>query len=177
VAPLFAATDRATQARTSTPAAMLIPAPFTTQSALLTLHREASPEKESVMVYHGSCHCGAVRFRIDAPEQLKCQECNCSICSRSGYLHLIVPQSKFELLSGENALTCYTFNTGVARHLFCSHCGIKAFYVPRSNPDGYSVNVRCLDPVPTDLEIEPFDGQNWESHADGLKHLSEEGSG
>jgi len=126
------------------------------------------------MIYRGSCHCGAVEFEVEAPERVVCQECNCSICSRSGYLHLIVPRSRFRLLRGEAFLTTYTFNTGVARHLFCSICGIKSFYIPRSNPDGYDVNVRCLEPAPAECVIEPFDGKNWERHARELAHLSKE---
>jgi hypothetical protein len=97
------------------------------------------------------------------------------MCSMTGYLHLIVPASRFRLLRGGDRLTAYTFNTGVARHLFCRRCGIKSFYVPRSNPDGYSVNARCLDrSTIADLEIEPFDGRNWEQSAAALAHLSRE---
>jgi hypothetical protein len=93
----------------------------------------------------------------------------------TGFLHLIVPASRFVLLRGSEALTTYTFNTGTARHLFCRRCGIKSFYVPRSNPDGFSVNARCLDPTTiATLIVEPFDGQNWESSADALRELSRE---
>lgn len=120
------------------------------------------------MIYEGGCHCGAVRFEVEAPEQIKCGDCNCSICSRSGFLHLIVPRSRFKLLSGSEDLATYTFNTRVAQHYFCRICGVKSFYIPRSNPDGYDVNVRCLDPEPAELTIEPFDGKNWEQHAHEL---------
>jgi hypothetical protein len=126
------------------------------------------------MIYDGSCHCGAVRFEVEAPEKVTAQNCNCSICSKSGFLHLIVPKSKFKLLSGEDNLTTYTFNTGVAQHKFCKVCGVKSFYIPRSNPDGYDVNVRCLEPEPKEIFIEKFDGRNWEMNAGRLKHLSEE---
>lgn len=126
------------------------------------------------MTYRGSCHCGAVRFEVEAPERPVCTDCNCSICSKSGYLHLIVPKSKFALLSGAESLTTYTFNTGVAQHKFCKSCGIKSFYIPRSNPDGYDVNLRCLEPQPKDLIVKPFDGKNWEQHAHKLAHLSKE---
>lgn len=126
------------------------------------------------MWYQGSCHCGAVKFEVEAPETMKCEECNCSICAKFGYLHLIVPKTRFRLLQGESSLTTYTFNTGTAKHLFCKVCGVKAFYIPRSNPDGYDVNVRCLDPQPATLEIEPFDGQNWELHGGKLAHKSKE---
>ena len=126
------------------------------------------------MLHQGSCHCGAVAFEVDAPERPVVQRCNCSICTKSGFLHLIVPKSRFRLLKGESALTIYTFNTGVARHSFCKTCGIKPFYVPRSNPDGIDVNVNCLDPVPLDWPVEPFDGREWEANAASLAHLSKE---
>jgi hypothetical protein len=124
------------------------------------------------MQYQGSCHCGAVRFTVDAPEQLEVERCNCSICSKSGYLHLIVPAARFRLLAGEDALTTYTFNSGVAQHTFCRVCGIKPFYTPRSNPDGIDVNVNCLDTRPQALRVVEFDGQNWEQHAHTLAHKS-----
>jgi hypothetical protein len=112
----------------------------------------------------GGCHCGAVRFRVRAPASIVVHDCNCSICSRSGYLHLIVGREDFELVSGAGELVEYRYNTGTARHLFCGRCGIKSFYVPRSHPDGYSVNARCLDPGQLrDMTIEPFDGRNWEA--------------
>lgn len=92
----------------------------------------------------------------------------------TGYLHLIVPKSAFTLVEGQEALETYTFNTGVAKHYFCSTCGIKSFYIPRSNPDGYDVNVRCLDPAPEQIEVQMFDGQNWEDNAHEVAHLSKE---
>jgi hypothetical protein len=126
------------------------------------------------MKYQGSCHCGAIRFQVEAPEDLEVEECNCSICTKSGYLHLIVPKPRFRLLCGEEHITTYTFNTGVAKHLFCRVCGIKPFYIPRSNPDGYDVNVRCLDTRPRSISIVQFDGQHWEQHAHTLSHKSKE---
>lgn len=123
------------------------------------LGRYVSAGENEAMIYHGSCHCGAVQFEVEAPERIKCGDCNCSICSKSGYLHLIVPRSKFKLLKGEENLATYTFNTGVAQHKFCKTCGIKSFYIPRSNPDGYDVNIRCLEPQPKEQIIEPFDGK------------------
>jgi hypothetical protein len=123
----------------------------------------------------GGCHCGAVRFEVDAPRRLAVQECNCSICAMTGYWHLIVPASRFRLLTDPGSIQEYAFNTGVARHLFCRRCGVKSFYVPRSNPDGYSVNARCLDRATIEaVTVEPFDGQNWERSADALRHLSVE---
>ena len=125
----------------------------------------------------GGCHCGQVKFEVQAPAEIKAIECNCSICSKSGFLHLIVPQSHFALLQGWEALTTYTFNTGIAKHLFCKICGVKSFYVPRSNPEGYSINVRCLETASiSKVTVEPFDGKNWESHAGELGYLSKSGS-
>lgn len=125
------------------------------------------------MQHTGSCHCGAVVIEAEAPENMEAYECNCSMCRRTGHLHLIVPAAGFRLVSGDRDLSLYTFNTGTARHYFCSRCGCRPFYVPRSNPDGFSVNVRCLDPATIkSLSIIPFDGQDWESNADVVAHLS-----
>ena len=116
-----------------------------------------------MVTHRGGCHCGRVRFEAVAPPRVEVTECNCSMCARSGYLHLIVPKEQFKLVSGAEALTTYQFNTGTARHLFCSVCGIKSFYVPRSHPDGYSVNARCLDEGTVEgIDVEPFDGRQWE---------------
>jgi hypothetical protein len=110
------------------------------------------------VTHRGGCHCGAVAFEVDAPARITVSDCNCSICRMSGYLHLIVPRTRFRLLHGAESLSTYTFNTRTAQHLFCRHCGVKSFYVPRSNPDGYSVNARCLERATIDeLLIEPFD--------------------
>ncbi len=119
------------------------------------------------MVTHtGGCHCGRVRFELRAPEDIVVSECNCTMCSKSGYLGLAVSRSRFTLLDGEDCLTTYTFNTRVAKHLFCRYCGIKSFYVPRSHPDGYNVNVRCLDPgTVRNMTVRPFNGQEWEKHS------------
>jgi hypothetical protein len=123
-----------------------------------------------LVTHRGGCHCGRVRFEVEAPARIEALECNCSICRRAGYLHLIVPRERFRLLSGENSLTDYRFNTGVARHLFCSHCGIKSFYIPRSHPEGYSVNVRCLEPDTIEqLELRSFDGANWEQNVAAIR--------
>ena len=125
-------------------------------------------------VHRGGCHCGKVRFEVDAPADIEASECNCSICSVTGFLHLIVPRQDFRLLAGQNDLTTYTFNTGVAQHYFCKHCGVKSFYVPRSHPEGISVNVRCLDPATIEsLTVTPFDGRNWEQNISQLSPLSD----
>jgi hypothetical protein len=118
-----------------------------------------------MITHKGGCHCGKVRFEVTAPPQIEVGDCNCSMCSRTGYLHLMVPKSRFKLLSGEDALTTYEFNTKTAKHLFCSVCGIKSFYVPRSNPEGISVNARCLDEgTVTGTTFRKIDGRNWEKH-------------
>lgn len=122
--------------------------------------------------YSGGCHCGRVRFVVEAPESVEVEQCNCSICRKSGYLHLIVPQSRFRLLSGRGDLTEYTFNTGLAKHLFCRCCGIKPYYIARSNPDGVDVNLNCLDDPPASVTVVQFDGQNWEQNAASLAHKS-----
>src|SRR5580704_5225461 len=113
-------------------------------------------------VYEGGCHCGRVSFRVTA-DLSRVTECNCSMCAKKGFLHLIVAPEQFELLSGKDALTTYRFNTGVAQHTFCSTCGIHPLYVPRSDPDKIDVNVRCLDGVDVSkLDVKVFDGKNWE---------------
>jgi centromere protein V len=123
----------------------------------------------------GGCHCGRIEFAVEAPAAIEAVECNCSICAKSGYLHLIVPKERFTLLRGAEFLSSYSFNTGIAKHLFCKVCGIKSFYVPRSNPDGYSINVRCLDPKTIDaIEVTPFDGKQWDRSAAAIAHLSKE---
>ncbi|HUG46056.1 MAG TPA: GFA family protein [Sphingomicrobium sp.] len=110
----------------------------------------------------GGCHCGRVRFEaelLDPP--VPALDCNCSICAKTGYLHVIVPHERFELVAGRDSLSSYRFGTDAAEHLFCGHCGVKSFYQPRSHPDSWSINGNCLD-HPVELAIEPFDGRNWE---------------
>ncbi len=122
----------------------------------------------------GGCHCGTVRFEVDIePGVTTARACTCSMCSKTGFIHIIASKSRFKITSGEDALTSYKFNTGVANHLFCAKCGVKGFYVPRSNPDGWSVNARCLDDASGLVTVEPFDGANWEQQP-SLAHLSEE---
>jgi hypothetical protein len=120
----------------------------------------------------GGCHCGAVAYEVLAPDEVELIACNCTICAMTGYQHLIVPKERFRLLSGKRKLTNYTFETGAAKHFFCSVCGVKSFYVPRSHPDGYSVNFRCLDAETfTSVLTTDFDGRNWEQHIDELPPL------
>lgn len=128
--------------------------------------------KESIMIYKGSCHCSAITFEVEAPKVLEADLCNCSICSKSGYLHLIVPLSKFKLISGQDTIETYTFGSGIAKHTFCSTCGVKPFYTPRSNPDGIDININCLDTPPESINITEFDGKHWEQHAHRLASKS-----
>jgi hypothetical protein len=114
--------------------------------------------------YDGGCHCGAVRFRIvvRAPQALAC---NCSICGKKGMIGAIVAHADFELLQGAEALATYQFNTGTARHHFCRTCGIHPFSRPRSHPDDYDVNIRCLDDDGMSaFRVTPFDGRNGEAN-------------
>ena len=114
------------------------------------------------MIYRGGCHCGAVAFEVEGPLEA-IDVCNCSICTMKAYLHWQVPRDRFRLLTSEDVIETYRFNTGVARHYFCRTCGVASFYIPRSNPDCIDVNLRCVEGINLDtLEIETFDGRNWE---------------
>lgn len=133
-----------------------------------------SQQQKAFPTHTGDCHCGRVRFEFNCLPDQVVHRCNCSICERVGFLHLIIPARNFTLLTSWDELTEYNFGSGIARHFFCRHCGVKPFYVPRSNPDGYSVNWRCVDHSSFgDVVIEDFDGQNWEKNAGSLSHLSQ----
>ena len=122
----------------------------------------------ALVTHRGGCHCGAVRFACEAPAEIEVHDCNCSICRKSGYRHLVVPKPRFTLLSGEDSLASYRFGTGVAEHLFCKVCGVKSFYAPRSAPDCFSVNVPCLDPGTVAGEtVIAVDGANWSADDSG----------
>ena len=117
----------------------------------------------------GGCHCGAVRFEAEVPATVEAIDCNCSICAKTGFRHLMVPHGDFTLLSGEAALTSYRFGTGAADHLFCATCGVKSFYQPRSHPGAWSVNVNALDDASRlAITVRAFDGRNWEAAASRL---------
>ena len=121
-------------------------------------------------VCDGGCHCGRVRFRIRLEDDQEIIECNCSMCSKKGIVHFIVPEDRFEILQGEDALAVYTFNTGVAKHMFCKTCGIHAFYRPRSHPDQWDVNARCLDDDGwKSHRVVKFDGQKWEQNVEKIR--------
>lgn len=127
----------------------------------------------SIEVSHphtGGCHCGAVRFRLRLthPEAIRC---NCSICTMKGFVHLIVARADLHIQRGADILTEYRFGTRTARHTFCPTCGIHPFYVPRSHPDGWSVNAHCLDDTDfaSTIPSRPFDGRNWEDHIESIR--------
>jgi hypothetical protein len=128
-------------------------------------------EVKTMSTWSGACHCGRITFEVEADlEEETILECNCSICRKKGFLHLIVPPERFELLSGADLLREYRFHTETAIHRFCEVCGIHPFYSPRSHPEHVDVNVRCLDGVDVEqLEIERFDGRNWESSVDEIR--------
>jgi hypothetical protein len=121
----------------------------------------------------GGCHCKAVRFTARLPDPpVPAIDCNCSICLMTGFLHIVVPHADFTLDSGQDSLASYRFGTGAAEHLFCSKCGVKSFYQPRSHPDSWSLNAHCLD-EPVEVVVDWFDGQNWD---EAIKGLPGEGS-
>jgi hypothetical protein len=127
----------------------------------------------SVVTHRGGCHCGRVRFEVDAPARIEALECHCSICRKTRFLHLIVPADRFRLIQGSDDLTEYSFNTGVAKHRFCRVCGVKSFYVPRSHPDGIDVNVHCLDDATIEtVSVTLFDDSDREASTQKIAHLS-----
>lgn len=121
--------------------------------------------------YVGSCHCGGVQFEVDALVD-RVIECNCSICSKKGILHLRVAPENFWLLSGNEHMSTYQFGTHTAKHYFCAVCGIHTFTRPRAAPDLYTVNLRCLDDfdlASVNDKIIKFDGRNWEASVGNLE--------
>jgi len=137
---------------------------FAEKFAYSPLHDKCSRNEISMVTHSGGCHCGRVRFEVVAPTILDVDDCNCSVCKKAGYLHLIVAANQFRLVSGHEALTTYTFGTHTAKHYFCTTCGVKSFYIPRSHPDGVSVNVHCIDSATIEgMSVTPFDGHDWET--------------
>ncbi|WCL54933.1 GFA family protein [Gimibacter soli] len=122
------------------------------------------------VTHTGGCHCGAVRFEIDAPATMEVHACNCSICKKTGFLHLFVEKADFRLLTPWENIAEYNFGTRTARHFFCKTCGIKSFYVPRSHPHAYSVHAGCLEgDTVTEMTVVPFDGANWEQNVESIR--------
>jgi len=123
------------------------------------------------MVTHlGSCHCNQIQFEVIGEKNIKVLDCSCSICSILNYKHYIVDKSQFKLLKGKKYLSTYTFNTNVAKHLFCKNCGIKSFYIPRSHPDSISVNLNCIHSKTINkVKIIKFDGKHWNKNINKIK--------
>lgn len=120
-------------------------------------------------IFYGGCHCGAVRYRVTVHSR-DAVECNCTICRKKGYLHLIVAEEDFDLLCGRDAIETYTFGTHTAKHHFCRHCGIHSYYRPRSHPEQIDVNVHCLEGVePSEFDFHSFDGRHWEENVEALR--------
>lgn len=136
-------------------------------------HEVELTKSEPFIVIAGGCHCQAIRWKACLASPIRVQDCNCSICDKAGFLHILTPADQFQLVSGLDDLAVYRWNTGLAAHLFCRICGVKSFYRPRSNPNGWSLNARCVvDRASLSLIIEPFDGQNWEENAAHLADLA-----
>jgi hypothetical protein len=122
-----------------------------------------------IETYQGSCHCRRVTFEVRADLAFVI-DCNCSLCHRRGALWHGASDSTLRILTGEDDLTLYRFNTNTAKHYFCRHCGVHPFIRPRLDPSRWAVNVRCLDGVdPSSLEVRPFDGANWEVAAEAFR--------
>ena len=123
------------------------------------------------MVTHlGSCHCKQIQFEVLGEENIPVLNCSCSICSIVNYKHYIVSNSKFKLIKGKKFLSTYTFNTKVAKHIFCKICGIKSFYIPRSHPESISVNLNCINSKTVkSIKVIEFDGKNWEKNINKIK--------
>lgn len=137
------------------------------------LHKIRIIYKMSTHEYQGGCHCQDVRFTIclDTPiESSNITACNCSMCEKLGFIHLIIKKDIFQLKSNWTKLSNYQFNKNIAKHYFCKTCGIKSFYQPRSHPDCWSVNVRCLDDFSHfKLDFDTFDGKNWEKNIEKIR--------
>ncbi len=133
--------------------------------------------READREIRGGCHCGAVRFRAQLGETQprEALRCNCSLCEKRGFIHIIIARDRFELESGQEALISYRFNTEVAQHLFCKICGVQSFYRPRSHPEDYSVNLRCLDEGQASFAIRDFDGANWEASIESYRREARSG--
>ncbi|CAN0914742.1 Centromere protein V [Linum grandiflorum] len=122
-------------------------------------------DDKELVNHNGGCHCGKIRWRVQAPSRVVAWNCSCSDCSMRGNVHFIVPSRSFELLGdSQSYVTTYTFGTHTAKHTFCKVCGITSFYIPRSNPDGVAVTFKCVDPgTLTHVDIKHFDGKNWDT--------------
>jgi hypothetical protein len=113
--------------------------------------------------YIGGCHCGRIRFEVEGELQTV-SVCNCSMCTKTGYLHWTVAPEQVRLLTEPDTWVTYRFLTRTSQNRFCPVCGISPFRVPRSDPDKLTINARCLDGVdPRAIPVTFFDGQKWEA--------------
>lgn len=110
----------------------------------------------------GGCHCKKVRYEVEIDLSKAVIECNCSYCERQGLLLSFVPGDKLTIVSGEDDLTEYHFNTGKIAHLFCSTCGVQCFgRADMESGPGAAINVRTIDGIDlSKLERMPFDGRS-----------------
>ena len=125
---------------------------------------------KNIVTHKGGCHCKEIQFEAIGEDSIQILNCNCSICSITGYKHYIISKDKFKLIKGNKNLSLYKFNTNLAKHMFCKTCGIKSFYIPRSHPDSISININCIysDTI-KNIKIIEFDGKNWEKNIGALK--------
>ena len=122
------------------------------------------------MIHKAGCHCGAVKLEFEAPKTMEMLLCNCSICDIHGFQHIQVPQEDVTFLSGKDRLTQYSFGSHIAKHTFCSICGVKPLYQPRSHPETYSINYRCIEPGTLEISTTiKFDGRNWEDNVASIR--------
>ena len=113
--------------------------------------------------YSGSCHCGKVKYQVELDLSQTLATCNCSICSRTGSVMAFVPEQRFQLLTGENAMTDYQFKTMNIHHLFCATCGVRSFArgTDRKGSPMYMINARCLEGVDLNaVTTKEFDGRS-----------------
>lgn len=127
---------------------------------------------EGNVVHKGGCHCGSVRFEVQAPPVLAVIDCNCSICVKKQNRHFIVSHDSFKLIKGHDSMKTYSFGSHQAKHYFCVKCGVQSFYIPRSNPDGYGIAAHCLDEgTVKKVKVEKFNGKQWEEGIKKSAHI------
>ena len=124
---------------------------------------------DDLQQHDGACHCGAVTFTVTLPTELRGARCDCSICAMKGAVTVGAPLDGLEITAGEDLLTLYQFNTGTAKHWFCSRCGSYTFHQRRSDPNTYGVNVACLG-------LNPYHDFPDVAVFDGLHHVRDTGT-
>ena len=122
--------------------------------------------------YFGECHCKSIRFEFYCRKDVSIVKCNCSICSITNFLHLIIPHKDFILLRGKEHLHTYQFNKNIAKHFFCKICGIKSFYQPRSHKNCFSINYNSVINPPKIKSVNSFNGRDFENNIKALREIS-----